>query len=115
MRRPTPMAEQLAWWRGALAGDGRRFDDLPRCGWFRQRKEARSKTWLPARVWLHQPIDWTTGELTGPEEWRLEVAGRIWTAQMEIAHRCLFLKPVTVDEWKWLSARLSLHGMRVGR
>lgn len=114
MRRPTPMADQLADWRRMMETNARPTDEWPRVGWFKQRKERGSRTWLPARVWLHQVIDWQTGDLLEPETFRLEIAGRVWTDQDQIAERCLFLRAVSLDEWRWLTARLALHGMPVG-
>ncbi len=110
MRKPTSPDEQLAWWRNAVAtGDGSVAGDEPRCGWFKAREKARSKTWLPARVWLNQPVDWTTGDLLGPETFVLQIAERTWTEEMEVAERWLRLRPIAVQEWEWLTARLALH------
>ena len=110
MRRPTPLAEQLAWWRNATeTGDGTVIGDQPRCGWFKVREKARSKTWLPARIWLEQPVDWETGDLTAPETFVLQIAEQTWTDEMAVAERWLWLRPATVKEWQWLTARLALH------
>jgi hypothetical protein len=95
-----------------VASGARQTDEWPRCGWFKTRHSRGSKIWLPARVWLHQVVDWKTGELIEPETFRLEIAGRLWTDQLTIAERFLFLRPVSLDEWRWLTARLALHGMR---
>lgn len=113
MRKPTPLADQLADWRSMVASGLRQTDEWPRCGWYKARQFRGSKTWLPARVWLHQAVDWQTGELTEPEAFRLKIADRAWTDQIEIAERCLFLRAVSLDEWRWLTARLALHGMRL--
>jgi hypothetical protein len=118
MRKPTPLAEQLAWWRNAVeTGDRTVIGDQPQCGWFKAREKARSKTWLPARIWLEQPMDWETGELTAPERFVLQIAEEVWTRELEVAERWLFLRPVSQEEWRWLTARLALHkslnGMRV--
>jgi hypothetical protein len=114
MRRPTPLSEQLADWKHMIATNTRQHDEWPRCGWFKQRLEPRSKTWLPARVWLHQVIDWQTGELLEPEQFRLQIAHRTWSDQDKIQYRFMSLHPVTLDEYRWLTARLALHGMQAG-
>jgi hypothetical protein len=111
MRSPTPIAAQLEWWRHAVeTGDlTRHGNDLPPCGWFKARLKRGSKTWLPARIWLHQPMDWTTGELTEPERFVLEIEDRTVMDQDQVWEMSLFLRPVTLDEWKWLRARRALH------
>lgn len=110
MRRPTPLAAQLAWWRNAVeTGDGSVSGDEPRCGWFKVRERAWSKNFLPARIWLHQPMDWLTGELSGPEEFVLQIAERQWTHDLTVAERWLHLRPVPIPEWEWLRARRALH------
>lgn len=74
MRTPTPLGTQLAWWRAALAGEaieqGSEECLFPQPGYYKIRAKAWSKTWLPARVWLQQEIDWETGELTSPVSWQ---------------------------------------------
>lgn len=110
MRRPTPLDEQLAWWRNAIATNSRAItDDLPRCGWFKERLEARSKTWVPARIWLEQSVDWATGELTEPERFVLELRGRTERDQNRVAERYMRLTPCSLDEWKWWEARWHLR------
>jgi hypothetical protein len=110
VRKPTPLGVQLQWWRDAVSsGDGHVDGDLPRCGWFKAREKAWSKTWLPAKVWLNQPMDWETGELQGPETFVLAIAGSVWTRELEVAERWLRLRPVPIKEWEWLRARLALH------
>lgn len=110
MRCPTSVDAQLAWWRNATqTGDGRLQGDLPQCGWFKTRLARRSRIWLPARVWLLQPMDWETGELTAPEEYRLEIADRLWSDQNEVAERWLWLRPATMAEWRWLTAQTALR------
>ncbi|MBA2125085.1 hypothetical protein DLM45_02440 [Hyphomicrobium methylovorum] len=107
MRRPTTLDEQLAWWRsnqnGSVHADG------PECGYFKRRMEAWSKTWIPVRIYLEQPIDWETGELAAPEQFRLDANGRLLTDHWTIWEAWQRLRPVTMDEWKWLTARQSLR------
>jgi hypothetical protein len=54
-------------------------------------------------------MDWTTGELTEPERFVLEIEGRVIWDQDQIWEMSLFLRPVNLDEWKWLRARRVLH------
>lgn len=49
------------------------------------------------------------GELTEPERFRLETRGRVLTDHWEIWEAWLRLRPVTMDEWKWLTARQALR------
>jgi hypothetical protein len=113
MRLPTPLDVQLRWWRANLNG-GDITSEFPECGYFKTRKEPRSKTWLPARIYLHQDIDWETGLLTAPETFVLEIVDRQWTDPDQVAQRWLFLKPVPMEQWRWLRARLALqNGLQV--
>ncbi len=61
-------------------------------------------------------MDWQTGELSGPERHVLQIAERVWTEEQTVAERWLYLRPIALDEWKWLTAkRAFLPGMRRGR
>ncbi len=115
MRKPTSIDDQLTDWRRMVETGARPTDEEPCCGWFKTRAARGSKTWLPARVWLNQEIDWKTGDLMAPETYVLDLAGRRITDQMTISERSLFLRAVTVDEWRWLTARLALHSIGTGR
>jgi hypothetical protein len=108
MRKPTSVDAQLAWWRLAIRSEATMTEHIE-CGYFKKRERARSQTWLPVRITLHQPMDWETGELTGPEIYRLEVAGGLIQDQDRIWDEWLRLRPVSLQEWRWLTARLSLH------
>lgn len=112
MRQPTPLADQLAWWRYAADAGARPTSEWPECGYFKHRLEPRSKIWLPARITLQQTVDWQTGQLTEPERFRLEMRGRLILDQDWISREWLFLFPVSMTEWKWLRARSSLHGFQ---
>lgn len=94
---------------------------FPQPGYYKIRARAWSKTWLPARVSLEQEIDWTTGELMSPETPIVEIAGRtlsqdlganVFSPAEEAWHK---MKPVTLDEWKWLTARAALHSIGTTR
>lgn len=62
MRAPTPLAEQLSWWRQALdaltAGSSLTArSDQPQPGFYRTRL-TRGGPWVPARIELVQDIDY---------------------------------------------------------
>jgi hypothetical protein len=123
MRTPTPAAQQLDWWRARLNGEvlsviGENECLIPQPGYYKIRAKAWSKTWLPARVWLLQEIDWSTGELTEPERPQVEIAGRVLSDRAEgsdpfspMEQAWMRMRPVTLDEWKWLTARMALHSI----
>ena len=72
MRRPTPEADAYRWHRQAILGARLpRCEDEPQCGWFRLRA-VRGGPWLPARIWLDQPMD-EAGMLVADEELRAEI------------------------------------------
>lgn len=79
MRTPTPEDVAYAWHARALRDivDGIRHgaDTSPECGWFRRRL-VRHGVYVPARIWLHSPVDIGTGELIGDEELLCEVDGK---------------------------------------
>ena len=127
MRQPTPLGKQLDYWRACLNGaapptTGDEECLLPQPGYYKIRAKAWSKTWLPARVSLHQEIDWQTGELTEPEMPMVEIAGKP-VSNVPGAHDLLSpaeeawlrMRPVTLDEWKWLTARAALHSAGTAR
>jgi hypothetical protein len=107
MRRPTPQSKQLEWWNGHQGSII--TSEFPQCGYFKTRSAPRSKIWLPAKVSLHQEIDWETGELTEPERFTLTILDRTWSDQEIVMHKWLFLRPVPLPEWKWLQARHALQ------
>lgn len=118
MRKPTPLSDQLAWWRASLNGEHESGDEQclwPQPGYYKIRAKAWSKTWLPARVWLQQEIDWQTGELTAPEVPVVEISGRTLSQDLganvfsPAEEAWMKMRPVTLDEWKWLNARAALH------
>lgn len=126
MRTPTPSEQQFEYWRARLNGEalivtGDQECLLPQPGYYKIRSKAWSKTWLPARVWLQQPIDYLTGELTDPEMPLVEIAGRL-LSNAPGAHDLyspaeeawMRMRPVTLDEWKWLTARAALHSNGIG-
>jgi hypothetical protein len=97
LRAPTPAAELYAWHTAITAG----WHPLtpvgePQVGWFKRRL-IKNGIYVPARIWLEQDIDETTGELMDDERLLCEVAGE---------------RRDPLDEWTWLcgirSARQSL-------
>ena len=76
MRSPTPLHEQMAWWRSALAGEKPPMHDSDPKPGFYQRRLVKGGPMVPVRIWLDQAIDDETGELIGDETLRCEVNGR---------------------------------------
>lgn len=99
MRRPTSPEEAYRWHNAALAhiaknGTGTRngpriSENEPQCGWY-LRKLVKNGAFVPCRIWLEQPIDAATGELTGPEQMLCEVDGK---------------RRNPLDEWTWICAK----------
>lgn len=80
LRRPTPLDEIYRWHRAALHGECPPVHGSePHAGWFLARLEwtgnPRTSPLLPGSIWLEQPIDPETGELTGDEMLRAEIMG----------------------------------------
>lgn len=87
MRRPTPIDEQLQWWRLSVYGEGTPpITDEPQCGWYKCRL-VRGGVWVPAQIWLDQSVD-ERGELEGDEILRCRVAN---------------LMKDPYKEWLWLA------------
>lgn len=101
-RAPTTEQTALSWWRDALAGKAPQITGEPQCGYFR-RKLVKGGPDVPARIWLHQELDVEALELIGDEELRCEVDGRAADA----ADQWMWLagNPITLEEWKYMSAR----------
>lgn len=75
MRRPTPLAEQLAWHEATISGQrAPRIEDEPEVGWYRARM-VKGGPFVPVRIWLAQVTDPDTGDLVEPEEIRAEWLG----------------------------------------
>ena len=90
MRRPTSPEQAYRW--HSLAVIGQRppiHDGHPECGWY-MRTLKKDGDPVPATIYLEQPIDPQTGELTGPEVMICEVNGQ---------------RRNPVDEWTWLARR----------
>jgi hypothetical protein len=103
MRQPTPIADQLAWWRDALDGFARVVGTIndPQCGFFK-RKLVHGGPFVPARIWLEQEIDPDTGELVGDEVMLCEVDGRRCDPVDQWAR--LWTTPITEAEFLYMEA-----------
>ena len=101
MRQPTPHVDLYGWWMVALGGGDPETTHEPQCGWFKRRL-VKGGPWVPARIWMDQPIDPDTGELCGDETLQCEVAGR-W-ADPEDAWTWLCANPITEQEFRYLTA-----------
>lgn len=79
MSKPTPYEKLYAWHtnalRGVLADEPLEYNEEPECGWF-QRRLVKDGPWVPARIWMYQPVDPDTGDLVGDEVFQCEVNGR---------------------------------------
>lgn len=104
MREPTPREELFRWHREALenAQYGIEIEvnpDEPQCGFFK-RRFVKGGPWVPARIWMHQPIE--DGELVGEETLQAEVDGQFATASDQWSW--LASNPITEAEFKYLTA-----------
>lgn len=103
MRQPTPLADQLAWWRHALHGSGKIVARSlePQVGFYK-RKLVSGGIHVPARIWLEQDVD-ETGELVADEVLRCEVNGEprnpfhTWP--------WLFANPISEAEFRYMTAQ----------
>jgi hypothetical protein len=103
MRIPTPIADQLAWYRDALSGFGKIVGVMnrPQCGWFK-RKLVHGGPFVPARIWLEQEIDPDTGELLADEIMLCEVDGRRCDPVDQWAR--LWTEAITMAEFNYMTA-----------
>lgn len=74
IRRPTSLAQQLAWHSEALNGCGKivAVGLEPQVGWFK-RKLVHGGPFVPAKIWMESPVE--DGELVDDEYLRCEVNG----------------------------------------
>lgn len=108
MRTPTPRATLYAWHAQALAGREPVITDEPQCGWYK-RKLVKGGVFVPARIWMVQPIDAETGELVGDEILQAEVNGAY--AEPQDCWSWLCANPITEAEFNYLTARIE-HAIR---
>lgn len=103
MRRPTPLAVQLAWYRDALHGAGKIVAAAlePQVGFYK-RKMVSGGIHVPARIWLEQPTD-ENGELIADEVLRCEVNGDLRNPVE--AWPWLFANPISEQEYCYMMAQ----------
>lgn len=108
MRRPTPRDELYRWHTEALAGLEPVITDVPQCGWYK-RKLVKGGVFVPARIWMVQPVDGETGELVGDELLQAEVNGAF--ADPHDCWSWICANPITEAEFHYLTARIA-HAVR---
>lgn len=75
MRTPTDHSTLYLWHTHALSGAHMPMHDGdPQCGWYLRRMVAGGP-WVPAVVWVEQPIDPRTGQLIADETVHCEIDG----------------------------------------
>lgn len=101
IRRPTPLAQQLAWHSEALNGCGKivAVGLEPQVGWYK-RKLVSGGPFVPARIWLHQEVE--GGELVDDEYLRCEVNGKEVDVLDSWAR--LWNNPISEAEFRYLEA-----------
>jgi hypothetical protein len=105
MSRPTPREELYRWHSNAMLGvlgDDPPITDDPQCGWF-QRPLVKGGVMVPARIWMHQPVDEETGDLVGDETLQCEVDGRY--ADPNAQWTWLAGAPISEAEFNYLTAK----------
>jgi len=102
---PTPAHVLYAWHRNALLGvfgeAPETFNEEPECGWFKTRL-VKGGPWVPARIWMYQPIDEDTGELVGDEKLQCEVNGQHADADEVWSRLCG--NPISEQEFNYMTA-----------
>lgn len=104
MRVPTPRAAAYAWHANALLGvygEWMPATDEPQCGFFKRRL-VKDGPFVPARIWLNQPVDDETGELCDDETLQCEVNGAYADAHEQWTW--LAGNPISEAEYKYLAA-----------
>lgn len=110
MRQPSDLTLVYAWHAQALGRvvvyQGKNVariavNDEPQAGWFKT-QFVRKGPWVPARIWLDQPIDPATGELVGPEEYRCEIDGVLQDADRHWLFLCR--QPIAESEFQYMTA-----------
>lgn len=108
MRRPTPTEILYEWHARALAGLNPVITDDPQCGWYK-RKLVKDGVFVPARIWMVQPIDLETGELVSDEFLQAEVNGAY--ADPMDCWSWICANPIREQEFHYLTARIE-HALR---
>lgn len=104
IRQPTPHATAYAWHTAALAGDEPVTTDEPQAGWFKRRL-VKGGPFVPARIWLEQPVDLGSGELIDDERLLCEVNGAMDDAAEQWPWLCG--NPISRAEFDYLTASLA--------
>lgn len=103
MRSPTPCEVLYSWWRSALKDSSTVITQEPQPGYYK-RKLVKGGVFVPARIWMVQPVDLETGELVGDEILQAEVNGSF--AEPEDCWSWLCSNPITEAEFNYLTARI---------
>lgn len=107
MRQPTQTSDLYAWYKAALEHktDSTMYAPAipqePQCGWY-QRKLVRGGPWVPAVIWMDQPIDVNSGELEAPEQLFCQVGDAIADADEQWPWLCT--EPIREDRWKFMQS-----------
>lgn len=108
MRTATPRQVLYDWHTRALAGLNPVITQEPQCGWFK-RKLVKGGVFVPARIWMVQPVDPETGELVADEILQAEVNGAF--ADPEDCWSWVCGNPISEAEFRYLTARIE-HAVR---
>ncbi|WP_313350248.1 hypothetical protein [Paracoccus sp. (in: a-proteobacteria)] len=99
IRQPSDLDAVYSWWRRSVSGERvPRIEDEPHPGYYKRRM-VRGGPFVPVAIWLDQPIDPETGELTAPEELRAIVNGR----PADPLHVWLYARPISESEYDALT------------
>ena len=103
IRQPTSHAVAYAWHTAAMAGDEPVTTDEAQCGWFKRRL-VKHGPFVPARIWLDQPVDLGTDELIDDERLLCELNGQRVDAEDQWPWLCA--NPISESEFNYLTASL---------
>ncbi|MEL6280917.1 MAG: hypothetical protein AAFR28_18855 [Pseudomonadota bacterium] len=101
MRRPTPIADQYAWYHAALKNPRAPVHEgEPQCGLFKAR-DGRASPWAAVQICLSQPLD-EHGALIAPERHYALINGDrpIWdAARVDEIWLWAARRPITAEEY----------------
>lgn len=105
IRQPSDLDAAYRWWRRSVSGERvPRFEDEPQCGYYKRRM-VRGGPFVAVAIWLEQPIDPLTGELTAPEELRAIANGR----PVDPMHVWAYARPISPAEYDALTGVRDHH------
>lgn len=107
MSWPTSQKKLYAWHENALLGhfaEDLPIEDAPQCGWYKRRL-VKAGFFVPARIWMLQPVDDCSGHLVGDEVLQCEVMGR--AADPEMQWQWLLQNPITEANFNYLMANMA--------